>query len=105
MVFPAVEQFSKDSYALDYLGQLLSNGKKTPLYKVLVKDKKLTSSVNAYNQSLELAGTFEISVTANPGVSLTEVEKAFSEGFEMFETEGFTEEDLTALKTRNETGF
>lgn len=105
MVFPAVEQFSKDSYALDYLGQLLSNGKKTPLYKVLVKDKKLTSSVNAYNQSLELAGTFEISVTANPGVNLTEVEKAIFEGFEMFEREGFTEEDLTALKARNETGF
>jgi len=105
MVFPAAEQFSKDAYALDYLGQLLSNGKKTPLYKVLVKDKKLTSSVNAYNQSLELAGTFEISVTANPGVSLAEVEKAIFEGFEMFENEGFTEEDLTAIKTRNETGF
>jgi zinc protease len=105
MVFPVPEQFSKDSYALDYLGQLLSNGKKTPLYKVLVKDKKLTSSVNAYNQSLELAGTFEISVTANPGVSLAEVEKAIYEGFDMFEKEGFTEADLTALKARNETGF
>ena len=43
MVFPAPEQFSKDAYALDYLADLLSNGKKTPLYKVLVKDKKLTS--------------------------------------------------------------
>ncbi len=105
MVFPTVEQYSKDSYALDYLGQLLSNGKKTPLYKVLVKDKKLTSSVNAYNQSLELAGTFEISVTANPGVNLTDVEKAIFEGFDMFEKEGFTNEDLTALKARNETGF
>ena len=105
MVFPVPEQFSKDSYALDYLGQLLSNGKKTPLYKVLVKDKKLTSSVNAYNQSLELAGTFEISVTANPGVSLAEVEKAIYEGFALFEKEGFTEADLTALKARNETGF
>jgi zinc protease len=105
MVFPVPEQFSKDSYALDYLGQLLSNGKKTPLYKVLVKDKKLTSSVNAYNQSLELAGSFEISVTANPGVSLAEVEKGIYEGLEMFEKEGFTEADLTALKARNETGF
>ena len=105
MVFPTVEQFSKDSYALDYLGQLLSNGKKTPLYKVLVKDKKLTSSVNAYNQSMELAGTFEISVTANPGVNLTDVEKAISEAFDMFEKDGFSEEDLTALKARNETGF
>jgi zinc protease len=105
MVFPTVEQFSKDSYALDYLGQLLSNGKKTPLYKVLVKDKKLTSAVSAYNGSMELAGTFEISVTANPGVSLTEVEKAIFEAFDMFEKEGFTEADLTALKARNETGF
>jgi len=105
MVFPTAEQFSKDAYALDYLGQLLSNGKKTPLYKVLVRDKKLTSSVNAYNMALELAGTFEISVTANPGVNLTEVEKAIFEAFDMFEKEGFTEEDLMALKARNETGF
>ena len=105
MIFPTVEQYSKDSYALDYLGMLLSNGKKTPLYKVLVKDKKLTSSVNAYNQSMELAGTFEISVTANPGVNLTDVENAIFEAFDMFEKEGFTEEDLTALKARNETGF
>jgi zinc protease len=105
MVFPTVEQFTKDSYALDCLGDLLSNGKKTPLYKILVKDKKLTSSVYAYNGSQELAGRFEISVTANPGVSLTEVEKAIFEAFDMFEKEGFTEDDLTRIKARNETGF
>jgi len=105
MVFPTVEQFSDDSYALDYLGDLLSNGKKTPLYKVLVKDKKLTSSVMARNGSQELAGSFTISVTANPGVNLTDVEKAVFEAFEMFEKEGFYEDDLTSIKARNETGF
>ncbi len=105
MVFPTVEQFSDDSYALDYLGDLLSNGKKTPLYKVLVKDKKLTSSVMARNGSQELAGSFTISVTANPGVNLTDVEKAVFEAFEMFEKEGFSEDDLTSIKARNETGF
>ena len=105
MVFPAVEQFTKDAYALDYLGQLLSGGKKTPMYKILVKDKKLTSGVGAYNMALELAGIFQISLTANPGVNLTEVEKAIFESFDLFEKEGFTEEDLEALKARNETGF
>jgi zinc protease len=105
MVFPTPEQFTKDAYALDYLGDLLSNGKKTPLYKILVKDKKLTSSVYAYNGSQELAGRFEISVTANPGVSLTEVEKAIFEAFDLFEKEGFTEDDLTRIKARNETSF
>jgi len=105
LVFPTVEQFSKDSYALDCLGDLLSNGKKTPLYKVLVKDKKLTSSVSARNGSQELAGSFEITVTANPGVNLTDVKKAIFEAFDMFEKEGFTEDDLTRIKARNETNF
>jgi zinc protease len=105
LVFPAAEQYSKDSYALDYLGDLLSNGKKTPLYKILVKDKKLTSSVSARNSSNELAGDFRITVTANPGVNLSDVEKAIFEALDLFEKEGFTEDDLTRIKARNETGF
>ncbi|MDO9579132.1 MAG: pitrilysin family protein, partial [Bacteroidales bacterium] len=105
MVFPAAEQFSKDGYALDYLADLLSDGKKTPLYKILVKEKKLTSSAMAWNRSQELTGNFRISVTANPGVNLTDVEKAIFEAFDMFEKEGFTEEDLTRIKARNETSF
>jgi zinc protease len=49
MVFPTVERYSKDSYALNFLGDLLSGTKKAPLYVVLVKDKKLTSRVMARN--------------------------------------------------------
>ena len=81
MVYPTVERFSKESYALDFLGDLLANSKKSPLYKILVKDKKLTSRVSARNESQELTGSFSISVTANPDVNLTEVEKAIFEGF------------------------
>jgi zinc protease len=105
MVFPAPEQFSKDSYALDFLGDLLANSKKAPLYTILVKDKKLTSRVMARNGSQELAGSFRISVTANPGVNLTEVEKAIFEGFDTFEKKGFTEEDLMRIKAGYETRF
>ena len=67
MVFPTVERYSKDSYALNFLGDLLAGTKKSPLYIVLVKDKKLTSRVMARNGSQELAGGFSISVTADPG--------------------------------------
>jgi zinc protease len=105
MVFPTVERYSKDSYALDFLGELLANSKKAPLYTILVKDKKLTSRVSARNFSQELAGTFTISVTANPGVNLTDVEKAIFEGFDKFEQDGFTEEDLTRIKAGDETSF
>lgn len=105
MVFPSAERYSKDSYALNFLGELMAGTKKSPLYTILVKDKKLTSRVFARNGSQELAGSFTISVTANPGVSLTEIEKAIFEGFAKFEKEGFSEEDLTRIKAGYETRF
>jgi zinc protease len=105
MVFPASEQFSKDSYALDFLVDLLANSKKAPLYYILVKDKKLTSRVSARNESMELAGTVRITVTANPGTNLSDVEKAIFEGFNRFEKNGFSEEDLAILKAGYETSF
>lgn len=105
MIWPTIEQFSDDSYALDYLGELLSSGKNAPLYKVLEKEKMLTSSYYAYNRSQEIAGTFNIVVTANSGKSLKDVEDAVFEAFELFETEGFTDEDVERIKAGLETGF
>jgi zinc protease len=105
MVFPSVERYSKESYALNFLGDLLAGTKKSPLYVELVKEKKLTSRVMARNGSQELTGSFSITVTANPGVNLTDVEKAIFEGFEKFEKEGFTNEDLTRIKAGYETRF
>src|SRR5512133_1697388 len=92
MVFPTAERYSKDSYALNFLGDLLAGTKKSPLYTVLVKDKKLTSRVMTRNGSQELAGSFTISVTANPGINLSEVESAIFEGLAKFEKDSFTQE-------------
>ena len=105
MVFPSTERYSKDSYALNFLADLLAGTKKSPLYSVLVKEKKLTSRVMARNGSQELAGSFIISVTANPDVNLTDVEKAVFKGFEKFEKDGFTDEDLIRIKAGYETRF
>ena len=105
MVYPVPEQFTKESYALDVLGQLLGDGKKSPFYKVLVEQKKLTSGVMVYNGSMELTGRFNVKVTANPGTSLDEVEKAIFEAYNKFETEKFTENDLQRVKATIETGF
>lgn len=105
MIWPSVEQFTDDSYALDYLGALLSQGKKAPLYKILEKKKMLTSSQYAYNSSQEIAGTFNIVVTANFGMSLKDVETSVFEAFELFEKESFTDEDVERIKAGLETGF
>ncbi len=105
MVWPTVEQYSPDSYALDYLGQLLSRGKKAPLYKVIEKEKKLASAPRAENGSQEVAGAFSVTVTANEGVNLKDVETAVFEAFNRFETESFTEADVERIKAGLETNF
>ena len=105
MAWPTVQQYSKDAYSLRFLGELLSSGKKAPMYKVMVKDKKLTSGVAAYNWSRELAGSFRISINAMADTSLAHVEEAIFESMELFEEEGISEKDLERIKASLETGF
>ncbi len=105
MAWPTVEQYSKDAYALNFLGQLLSSGKKAPMYRVLVKDKKLTSNASAYNRSRELAGSLRITINANAGIGLAQVEEAIFESLELFEEEGITENDMERIKAGLETQF
>lgn len=105
MAFPTVQNFSKDSYALDLLADLLSDGKKAPLYKVIVEEKKLAPSVTAFQNSLEMAGYLLVRVRAFPDKSLTEVEDAIFEALARFEKEGFTDKDLARIKAKTETNF
>jgi zinc protease len=105
MVWPTVEEYNDDAYPLSYLAELFSSGKKAPLYKVLEKEKKFSSSQYAYNGSQEIAGSFNIVVTANEGVSLQDVEDGIFEAFQMFEEEGFSEEDVDRIKASLETNF
>ena len=105
MAWPTPEEYSKDSYALTYLARILSEGKKAPLYKVLVKDKQLTSEVNAYNYAMELGGRFTISMRANEGDSLADIEKGVKEAFELFEKEGITQKDIDRIRALIETDF
>jgi len=105
MVWPAAEQYSDDAYALNFLAKILSDGKKAPLYKVLVKEKELTSRTIAYNSPMELAGLFRISITANQDKSLDDIEKAIIESFQRFETDSISEIDVERVKAGLEINF
>src|SRR5690606_13747443 len=105
MTWPTIEQFTPDSYALNVLAEIFARGKKAPLYKVLVKERELTSRSIAFNSSKELAGEFKIIVTGNSGVNLNDVEDGIKEAFLLFEKEGVTEKDLERIKAGLETDF
>jgi len=105
LTFPTVEQYHPDAYALAALGEILSYGKQAPMFTTLVKERKLSSNVSAYNSSEELAGTFTVRVRANAGIDLDDVYQAIEDSFEKFEKEGIRDNALTKIKARQETGF
>ncbi|MFA6950951.1 MAG: pitrilysin family protein [Lentimicrobiaceae bacterium] len=105
MVMPTVENYHPDSYALEVLADLLAEGKKAPLYKEIVENKKLAPSISVYNYPLELAGKFTIDVKAFENTSLDSVMQAIQVGLNQFEKNGFTESDLQRIKNIRETAF
>ena len=105
MAWAAVENLHPDSYALDVLAQYLSQGKKAPFYQVLVENKKLAPNVRISNDTSELAGQFELSVSAFADKDLDEVAQAVTEAFAKFEKEGISEKDLNRIKAGQETQF
>ena len=104
-VWPAVEQFHPDSYALDVLSAYLSSGKRAPLNEVLIDEDKLTSNVTTFNNKAEIAGEFYLIIRSNDGKPLGALLPAIEKGFARFEENGITQEDLDRIKAANEVAF
>jgi len=105
IAFHTVEEFNRDAYALDFLAHVLGGTKKSPLYKIIVEEKKLAPSVTAFSNISELAGVFQVTIRAFPSTKLGEVEGAVKEALARFEKEGFTEEDVDRQKAGLEYRF
>ncbi len=105
MVWPTVEAYHPDSYALGVLSEYLTVGKSAPLNKVLVDDLKLTSYTGMYNSNSELAGEVQIYVRAFKGKKLNAIKAGIEKGFLNFEAKGISEKDLNRIKAGQETKF
>jgi zinc protease len=105
MVWPTVEQYHPDMYALDILTQLLTDGKKAPFNKVIIEEQQLSSSVFMFSQNSEIAGETSLIVRAYPGTDLDKVSSAVEDAFAKFENDGFSDSDLNRIKAGIETQF
>ena len=105
LIWPGVEIYHTDSYALEVLCNYLSQGKGAPLYQMLVEEKNLTSNTNMSIYSAEIAGEIYLSITGFDQVDLDDVLDAINEGFEKFEKGGISDEDLTRIKAQQEADF
>jgi zinc protease len=102
IVFPTVEQYHEDAYALDILADLLADGKQAPLYEVIVAERQLAPNVTVRHPVAEIAGELVVRVRANAGTDLDEVQAAVEEGLARFETEGVRPIALERAKVRAE---
>ena len=102
IVFPTVEQFHDDEYALDVLSRLLAGSKVAPLYETIVEEQKLAPDVSVAHATQEIAGELRIRVRANVDTDLDRVKQAMDAGLARFEVEGVAAEELQRVKAQAE---
>mgnify|MGYP001208171722 FL=1 len=105
IVFPTVQNYHPDAYALNTLADLLSDGKNSPFYKEIVEKQKIAPSASASNYSSEISGEFTMRVRTNPDVNLNDVHGAIKTALESFENNGINDDDLRRIKAGQETAF
>jgi zinc protease len=89
----------------DLASEILGGGKSSRLYKKLVYEKQIALDVSASQQSLTLGSIFEIVVTARPGHTAGEMEKAVDEEVTSFRKSGPTAVELERARNGIETGM
>ena len=105
LAWPTVPVYHPDAYALDVLAALLTSGKSTPFYQVLVEEEELAPNVGAFNRGQELEGRFTLVVSAYPDTDLDAVMTGVETAFRRFEDTGVLERELERVKAGTETGF
>lgn len=99
-VWNVPEWGNDEAFLLDFASSALAGDKNSRLYKRLVYDEQIASSVTAYNWESEIAGMFVIQVDVKPGVANEIVEKAIDEELTLFLKEGPTDKEMMRTKTK-----
>jgi zinc protease len=76
LMWPGPGEDSDDTYALNFLSQILSGPRTARLTKALVYDQESAASVAAFNDTNERLGGFYIFITPRPEHTLTELESS-----------------------------
>ncbi|MES3004242.1 MAG: pitrilysin family protein [Pseudomonadota bacterium] len=84
---------------LDLAAHVLGGGKTSRLYKRLVFKDQIATSATASNDTAEIAGQFDMTLTARPGGDIAAVERAADEELKGLLRTGPTDDELRLAKT------
>jgi len=105
LVWPTPAFLSPSDAALDALAGILAGGKNARLYKRLVYELQVAQDVTAYQESHELASSFNILVTARAGHGLEEMRKLVEEEIERLKSEPPSARELERFQNGLEAGY
>ena len=91
---------SEDEALLDLAARILGQGKTSRLYKRLVYKDQIATSATASDSNNEIAGQFDMTLTAKPNGDLGAVEKAADEELQKFLKDGPSASELQLAKTQ-----
>jgi zinc protease len=103
--WPSASVKNEDQYALNSLGSILTGSRTARLTKALVYDRQLAANVSGGQNSLEDAGTFNITITPRPNVSLTQLETITDSIIDRLKRDGPTAYEVTRAKAGDELQF
>lgn len=95
----------KDSYTLQMLGNYLSNGKSSVLYKKLVDKEKKALEASAFNMGLTDYGFFAFFAIPMGNTSKDDLKKDIDIEIKKLQTELISEEDYQKLQNQFENNF
>ncbi len=90
---------------LDLVTDVLGSGKNSRLYKRLVYEDQIATSVRSFIYPQEAGSLLLVQATAQPGVDLAEVEKALDEELAAFLAKGPVAKELQRIKTQYRARF
>jgi len=82
-------------------GYILGQSSASRLYESLVHKREMAQSAFCYDRALKLTSIMYCSLTAKPGVKLTDLETAFWEEVAKLQKDGPTQQELDSARTAN----
>jgi zinc protease len=89
----------------DVAATILGGGRSSRLYKRLVYEQQIAQSVAVQQYSLLLGSVFNVEVTARPGHTTEEIERAIDAELEAFRRDGPQPEEVERARNSIETGL
>ena len=91
----------EDSIALKVIASILGQGKNSRLYKRLVRDEKLATSISVNQTSFEISGVFEIEAYLKPEANKKDCYRIVDEELSSLFKKNISKKELDRIKTIN----